>query len=146
MPSDDLKDAIVAEVAAAWPDRPTTMSIVLAVADSAVKVARERLDAKDTETRTLADVLADIEKHDTDYDVRYGLVIEALHLALTAGYQAGIGIDHSEEVGFRTVAYIELPTGQISWHMPEHPKPWDGHTTSLKYRRIRWYIEDGQHA
>lgn len=53
------------------------------------------------------------------------------------------GIDHDEEVGFRPVVYIELPTGQVSWHMPEHPRAWDGHSTSLKYRRIRQFV-DGQ--
>ena len=43
--------------------------------------------------------------------------------------------------------YIDLPTGQVSWHfhdreahwfagMPAYSKPWDGHTTEEKYRRL----------
>jgi hypothetical protein len=43
--------------------------------------------------------------------------------------------------------YIELPTGQVSWHyhdreaylfegLPAYTKPWDGHTTEQKYERI----------
>lgn len=43
--------------------------------------------------------------------------------------------------------YIDLPTGQVSWHyhdreahwfadLPPYTKPWDGHTTTEKYRRL----------
>jgi hypothetical protein len=43
--------------------------------------------------------------------------------------------------------YIDLPTGQVSWHyhereahlfasLPEYSGEWDGHTTDEKYRRI----------
>lgn len=43
--------------------------------------------------------------------------------------------------------YIELPTGQVSWHihdnemvqfasLPEYASPWDGHSTDEKYRRL----------
>ena len=43
--------------------------------------------------------------------------------------------------------YIDLPTGQVSWHyhdreahlfadLPPYTKPWDGHTTDEKYRRL----------
>lgn len=43
--------------------------------------------------------------------------------------------------------YIDLPTGQVSWHyhdshahlfagLPPYDKPWDGHTTEEKYRRL----------
>lgn len=43
--------------------------------------------------------------------------------------------------------YVDLPTGQASWHyhdretelfshLPPYPKPWDGHTTEEKYRRL----------
>lgn len=44
-------------------------------------------------------------------------------------------------------AYIDLPTGQASWHfhdreswlfehLPSYEKPWDGHTTEEKYERL----------
>ncbi len=44
--------------------------------------------------------------------------------------------------------YIDLPTGQASWHyhdshahlfahLPAYTKPWDGHTTDEKYKRVR---------
>jgi hypothetical protein len=43
--------------------------------------------------------------------------------------------------------YIDLPTGQASWHyhdseaglfvdLPEYDKEWDGHTTDEKYARV----------
>lgn len=43
--------------------------------------------------------------------------------------------------------YIDLPTGQASWHyhdshahlfahLPLYTKPWDGHTTEQKYERL----------
>jgi len=43
--------------------------------------------------------------------------------------------------------YIDLPTGQVSWHfhdsqeylfdgLPPYDKPWDGHDTEEKYRRV----------
>jgi hypothetical protein len=46
------------------------------------------------------------------------------------------------------VVYVETPEGQLSWHispdeahliahLPERPQPWDGHTTSEKYARLR---------
>lgn len=52
------------------------------------------------------------------------------------------------------VVYVELPTGQASWHISpddwwifacvprKHGAPWDGHTTEDKYQRIRDLIMD----
>lgn len=90
-------------------------------------------------------VLAMIESYDQNYDVRYGLVLYALTLAFGLGYQAGIAIDPAQPDW--PVVFIELPTGQVSWHMPAHPVPFDGHTTEEKYARCRAYTmptETGQ--
>ena len=38
------------------------------------------------------------------------------------------------------VVYLELPTGQVSWHLPAHPEQWDGHDTATKYDRIAAYV------
>lgn len=61
---------------------------------------------------------------------------------------------HSEEDAawdndWRNIVFIELPTGQVSWHihkgeveqfyhlyMKEEESSWDGHTTDEKYRRL----------
>ena len=85
------------------------------------------------------ELLCKIEENDTNYDIRYGLVLKALYLANELGYESGIRIDPSEPDW--PVVYIELPTGQVSWHMPCHKYEWDGHSTEEKYERIRSFCE-----
>ena len=82
-------------------------------------------------------MLGQIEQHDTDYDARYELVFRAVGLALACGLPAGIRIDEAEKDW--PVIYIELPTSQVAWHMPQHPTEFDGHTTEEKYQRVREY-------
>lgn len=86
----------------------------------------------------LASTLRQIEEHDTDYEKRYPLVYEALSLALAAGYEAGVRVDPDNPAW--PVVYLELPEGQVSWHMPQHPVVWDGHTTTEKYQRIAEFV------
>lgn len=71
---------------------------------------------------------------DADYDARYGLVLKALTLANMCGYEAGIRIDPKEPEW--PMAFIGLPTGQVSWHLPQYKTPYDGHATEEKYSRI----------
>lgn len=85
----------------------------------------------------LRDLLLFIEQHDEDYDLRYGAVLMAVAVAQHAKFSAGFRIDPTEPEW--PVAYIELPTGQVSWHLPQHPIAWDGHDTAEKYRRCREY-------
>ncbi|WP_191304451.1 hypothetical protein [Lentzea cavernae] len=89
--------------------------------------------------RELVRVLAQIEEHDQNYDVRYRLVWQAAGLARDVGYDAGIRIDPNEPEW--PVVYIELPDAQVSWHMPQHPVAWDGHDTEEKYRRVRAFVQ-----
>lgn len=89
---------------------------------------------------TLIKLLECIERCDTQddmYDTRYTLVLGALSQANILGYPAGVRIDPDEPEW--PVAFIELPLGQVSWHIPQHPIPWDGHTTATKYARCRFY-------
>lgn len=86
----------------------------------------------------LAVLLRRIEHHDTDYAARYPLVFEALHLALSCGLLAGVRLDPAEPDW--PVVYIELPTGQVSWHMPQHTETWDHHDTPLKYARVDAWV------
>lgn len=55
--------------------------------------------------------------------------------------------DTSWEDDWRTIVFIELPSGQVSWHfhdsekdlvadLPAYEPSWDGHTTQEKYRRV----------
>lgn len=89
----------------------------------------------------LVDFLALVEQYDQakEYDARYLAVMGAVTCALAGGLAAGIRIDPDELEW--PVVYIELPTGQVSWHMPQHPIEWDGHDTAEKYRRCREYAE-----
>lgn len=83
--------------------------------------------------------LLNIQRADADYEKRYGLVLDAMARARRLGFETGYRIDPNEPEW--PVAYIELPTGQVSWHMPQHPKPYDGHSTEEKYERISRWID-----
>lgn len=69
-----------------------------------------------------------------NYALRNDLVLAALTLARAAGLAAGVYIDPAAPDW--PVVIIETPVGQVSWHLPAHPIPWDGHTTAEKYRRV----------
>lgn len=84
----------------------------------------------------------------TDADQAYE---ERNHLvaALARLYPAGLkrtAID-GWEPEWNGCVYIDLPTGQVSWHyhdreahlfegLPPYTGEWDGHTTEEKYRRL----------
>lgn len=70
-------------------------------------------------------------------------------LALALGYDAGIGrhVGEEWEDDWRNIIFIDLPSGQVSWHihdselewfqfLPEYKGSWDGHTTEQKYQRV----------
>lgn len=87
----------------------------------------------------LRNLLAEISANDENYAVRNTLVFEAVAVAARCGLAAGFRIDPNEPAW--PVAFIELPTGQVSWHTPEHSTPWDGHTTEEKYQRVQAWID-----
>jgi hypothetical protein len=105
-------------------------------------VSYPRVITRDDYITTLKEVLRNIDQIDTvqggDYDRREKLVMAAMYEARMAGFECGYRIDPVEPEW--PVAYIELPTGQCSWHMPQHSKPYDGHSTEEKYERIREWI------
>jgi hypothetical protein len=79
-----------------------------------------------------------IVANDENYAVRYGLVLLAVATAHGMGFASGFRVDPDESEW--PVAFVELPTGQVSWHMPQHPLEWDGHTTAVKFDRINTYL------
>lgn len=94
--------------------------------------------------RRLAELLTMIEANDGAYGLRYGLVLEAVWRAHELGYQAGVRVDPQNPEW--PVVYIELlmpdgSFGQVSWHIPQHPVPWDGHRTPEKYARCRAFAQ-----
>ncbi|MGN6758631.1 MAG: hypothetical protein ACTHMJ_19835 [Thermomicrobiales bacterium] len=90
--------------------------------------------------RDICELLALIERHDTDYAARYPLLLEAVAVAASLGMAAGFRLDPDEPDWL--IAYIALPTGQVSWHCPQYPEPWDGHSTAEKYRRCHEACDD----
>lgn len=82
------------------------------------------------------------------YARRNDLVWQALAQARDAGFPSGVGFDPADQER-PVVVYLELPTGQVSWHLPDdgrhHNLPtyggsWDGHTTQEKYRRVESFL------
>jgi hypothetical protein len=74
------------------------------------------------------------------YDKRNKAVMMCVGAAAVAGYKAGYRFD--PETPDWPVAYIELPSGQVAWHLPQHTEPYDLHSTGSKYARIRVFIAD----
>ncbi len=67
-------------------------------------------------------------------------------LARQQGYQ--IGIRNREDDW--PILYVDLPTGQVSWHipkdeivalLPDYPGEWDGHDLKEKRDRLRRFLE-----
>jgi hypothetical protein len=72
-------------------------------------------------------------------------------MALALGWPVGLGrhdeADESWDRGWLNIIFVELPTGQCSWHvhdgemhlfenLPKYDKTWDGHSTEEKYSRM----------
>lgn len=71
------------------------------------------------------------------YASRNAFIYQALAQAAGLGYPHGIQPDPADPAW--VIAYIDLPTGQVSWHLPCYVGQWDGHSTPEKYHRVRAY-------
>ena len=89
----------------------------------------------------LSRLLEEIVANDANYIERYNLIWQAMGQAAAEGIPVGILLDPAEPEW--PCVYIELPTGQVSWHMPKHSCPYDGHTTEEKFRRIQAFTRKG---
>jgi hypothetical protein len=74
-----------------------------------------------------------------NYEIRNRAIAISLYYAMALGWKAGIRIDANEPKW--PVTYIELPTGQVSWHLPQHELEYDGHSVEEKNRRIAEFID-----
>lgn len=83
-----------------------------------------------------------LNEHNKNYDHRNGNVLRAAGYAVASGFPVGIRLDKDEPEW--PVLYIELPTGQVSFHLPQHIKEWDGHNTDEKWQRI-FAFKPGEH-
>jgi hypothetical protein len=90
---------------------------------------------------------------------RNGLVVQLVRDAAGQPWPAGYQWDANGQDGYRWTAYVDLPTGQVSWHLPEdggrvgweldsyharrYTRPWDGHSRADKAARIAAYLNTG---
>lgn len=97
----------------------------------------------------LIEIVRKIDKQkDSAYSERNCCVSLLARMALAMGLKAGIarhdGADWEDD--WRNIVFIDLPTGQVSWHfhdsegvlfnnLPKYDAPWDLHSTAEKYRR-----------
>jgi hypothetical protein len=88
---------------------------------------------------------------DNAYRERDKCVAGLAALAVRLGWKAWIGTHPADEPwddDWRFIIFINLPTGQVSWHIHDSELPmfdfldertenaWDGHTTEQKYERL----------
>ena len=72
---------------------------------------------------------------------------------LSCLFPSGFSLDESQDVGWRYVVYIDLPSGQVSFHIPDAefdelfkdlPKyagQWDGHDSTTKWERVAEFVK-----
>ena len=86
-------------------------------------------------------------KPDEAYMDRNLCVQVMIRMAQELGYNIGV-----KENGDWPIFYIDLPTGQVSWHVPtsdfvsefpDYSPDWDGHDLELKRERIIDFIRKG---
>jgi hypothetical protein len=124
----------------------------------AVKSAREVFESStgvSSAFTALADALERAyraeEAKDGAYNERDRCVALIARMARQLGYTAGLGAhdpnDEAWDPAWRTIVFVDLPAGQVSWHIADHERPlfsflppyvgaWDGHTTPQKYERV----------
>lgn len=89
------------------------------------------------------------------YAERGQLAALLARMALKLGWRAGVRQDLADDVkpDWRTVLFVDLPTGQASWHfhdserhllagLPDYADAWDGHSTDAKWERVRTALAD----
>lgn len=99
----------------------------------------------DVHVSDLEIALADAEARKDAAYLERNKVVAALSKCFPAGVARTAIEGWSED--WHNCVYIDLPTGQVSWHfhdsqaelfshLPPYTKPWDRHDTDEKYRRL----------
>jgi len=115
----------------------------------------ERAEASSNELLELAKkAMGALEKANQNlnevYAERSKVVLSLARSASRLGHRVGWGLDLSmdpEDAMAWPILYIDLPTGQVSWHMtaedrksssgfPAYAGKYDGHSTEEKYQRL----------
>lgn len=149
-----------------WKDKAMQLDLVLATRTAELERERQESGRLRDELRhshdrenDRASMEASIRKtarqlrsqKDGAYAERNRCVALIARLALLLGWRAGVGQHPAEDTAWdadwRTIVFVDLPTGQASWHLhdshrglveglPAYEGRWDGHSTDEKYRRL----------
>lgn len=92
-----------------------------------------------------------VQQKDNAYAERNKCVALIARMAIALGLRAGLGRheeeDKSWEDDWRNIVFVDLSSGQVSWHihdsdlpmfefLPQYNGTWDCHTTEEKYQRV----------
>lgn len=90
-----------------------------------------------------------IESKNLAYSERNQMLAAFCRIAIASGFTAGIGRHEGEDWDndWRNIVFMDLPTGQISFHIHDSELPlfaflpiykgeWDGHDTDTKWQRL----------
>ena len=129
-----------------WNALNTAIAEAMGVGDSLLDQAGLDIESKDAELAALRERVEELEiQKDGAYTER-----DALVAALSKCFPSYLGRHPDGETwddDWRWIVFIDLPTGQASWHIHDSEvenfdhlgrgdDPWDGHTTEEKYARL----------
>lgn len=100
-------------------------------------------------TATLTEYELLYRQKDAAYVERNKCVALIARMAVALGLDAGLGRHEGEdwEDDWRNIVFVDLPSGQVSWHihdsdlgwfefLGQYKGVWDGHSTEEKYQRV----------
>lgn len=71
-------------------------------------------------------------------------VLTAVNIATQMGYETGVRHADTPTEESDTVAYIQLPTGEVSYFLPKSEQPYSGYSREEKLERVRQFL-DGEY-
>lgn len=90
-----------------------------------------------------------VEAKNLAYSERNKMLAALCKMAIASGITAGIGqhVGEDWEDDWRNIVFIDLPSGQVSFHihdsetplfefLPDYNGEWDGHDTEAKWQRL----------
>jgi hypothetical protein len=106
------------------------------------QIVKLRLSLTRTTKHKLVDILKLIVEKNTKYDERYPLVVEAMGLATRLEYKVGVRYDKDEKNPEKWPVFcIQIPTGEVSWHMPAWEQEFTRYDDKEKFKRIDDYAK-----
>lgn len=132
-------------------DRLDTLQLWLTVTDKIAKALGLPSHTPANLPAQVAEVVAERNELGTQKDRAYSernKLVAVLSMLFPASLERHPEEDTSWEDDWRWIVFIDLPTGQASWHIHDSELPlfehlprdsgraWDGHTTERKYARL----------